>query len=84
MTKEVVKRLADVYGELEGDPSSFHEAVENLVDENAQALYWCHPNLQTFLPVIVVGENELVWDVAHELIKRWEPKPAVKRKENFK
>jgi hypothetical protein len=75
VTKEIVKRLADVYEELEGDPSAFHNAAEDVVGEDAQVLYWYHPNLEAFLPVIVVEENELVWDVAYELTKRWSPKP---------
>lgn len=81
MTREIVKRLADVYEDLEGDPFTFQDAVKDFVGENVQALYWYHPNLETFLPVIVVDENELVWDIAHELTKRWNPKPAAMRRE---
>jgi hypothetical protein len=62
--------------ELEGDPSAFHNAAEDVVGENAQALYCYHPNLERFLPVIVVEENKLVWDVAHELVGRWAPRPS--------
>ncbi len=80
VTKEIVKRLADAYEELDGVPSSFHDAVEDIVDENAQVLYWYHPNLETFLPVILIDETELVWDVAHELTERWSPKPTVTRR----
>jgi hypothetical protein len=81
VTKEIIKRLADAYEDLEGDPSTFHDAVENIVGENTQVLYWYHPNLETFLPVIVVDEDKLVWDVAHKLTKRWKPKLAATRRE---
>jgi hypothetical protein len=81
MTREVVELLANTYAELEGEPLSFHDAVEDAVGENAQVLYWYHPNLETFLPVIVVDESKLVWDIAHELTKRWNPKPTATRRE---
>ncbi len=81
MTREIVKRLADVYEGLDGEPSLFHDAVTDFVDENVQVLYWYHPNLEVFLPVIVVEENKLVWDIAHELTERWNLKPTATRRE---
>jgi len=68
---EIVRRLADIYESLEDDTITFEDTVQQVVGEDAQALYWYHPNLEAFLPVIVQNEDKLVWDLADELAERW-------------
>jgi len=73
MKPSIAKKLADAYIESAGDSNKLGKAIsEAFPDDEPLVLHWYHPNLEGFVPVLQFGDRKLVWDVANELVDRWE------------